>query len=111
MKKVNRDNILEMLNCRKRVKVEFEGFEFYCCSLTVKESLEVEAVTRNCKDDQATVVRTLVKYACVDEDGNKLFTDDVLIDKMPSALAAKIFECAEKLNGGYAEDVETKTKN
>lgn len=111
MKTVNKNNLLELLNSgKKKEKVSFGDYEMYVAALTISEQLEIEALTKQ-SEGSTDLVRALIRFACVDEDDNKLFTDNILIDKMPAALASLVFETALKLNGLDKQDLKVRAKN
>lgn len=87
---INKDN-KNLLHTKKKL-ITIDDFEIYIVQIGIKQQLELEKRTVDCKEE---LVPGVVHLCCVDENGDQLFTPED-IEKLPTDLAVKIFnECIE----------------
>jgi hypothetical protein len=93
----------------KRVpkRVEINGEPVFVRSLTLRESLRFDEMT---KTDETGSLRYIVRIAVVDEEGSPLFADgDAEIDDIPVDVVREIGEAIKKVSSGGS--VEKAAKN
>ena len=96
----------------KTVEIPEWGGSIKLRMMTTKSRMDFEKKQSQVKTNEGVVV-LLVLYSCVDEDGNRLFSDDdydFLASRSPKALMT-LFETATELNSLSRSGLEDKAKN
>lgn len=101
---LNKNNLKECLKQEFKL-VQFEGFEIKIIKLGLIDYLSLSK-----KENNSDIVKDLLLLCCVDENNEKLFTEEDLNSLSPD-VALKLFNECDELNKLRNNDLEERAKN
>lgn len=101
---LNKNNFPNCIKQESKI-VEFDGFEVKIIKLGLKDYLSIAQ-----QSDNGELIKNLLLLCCVDENNEKLFTDDE-INQLPPEIALKLFNECDELNKLRTIDLEDRAKN